>query len=45
MVNEIIVGNELVAINDKVIEQSAINENFDKFEQELQKMGLATIRI
>jgi hypothetical protein len=43
--NEIIVGNELVAINDKVIEQSAINENFDKFEQELQKMGLATIRI
>jgi hypothetical protein len=43
--NEIIVGNELVAIDDKVIEQSAINEKFDQFEQELQKIGLATIRI
>lgn len=43
--NEIIVGNELVAIDDNVIEQSAINENFDKFEQELQKMGLSTIRM
>ncbi|MEG4807216.1 hypothetical protein QUA79_06895 [Microcoleus sp. F8-D1] len=42
---EIVAGNELVAVEGEVIEQSAIDRKFDEFEEELQRMGLATIRI
>jgi len=42
---EIVAGNELVAVDGEVIEQSAIDIKFDEFEEELQRMGLATIRI
>jgi hypothetical protein len=45
VVDEIRAGNELVAIDGEVIEQNEINEKFDEFEQELQSMGLATIRM
>jgi len=42
---EIIFRNKLVAVEGEVIEQSAIDRKFDEFEEELQRMGLATIRI
>lgn len=41
----IFAGNELVSINGRMIEQSTIDKRFDDFEEELQRMGLNTIRI
>ena len=42
---EIFFRNKLVTVEGEVIEQSAIDRKFDEFEKELQRMGLATIRI
>jgi hypothetical protein len=42
---DIIFRHKLVAVEGEVIEQSAIDRKFDEFEQELQMMGFATIRM
>lgn len=42
---DIFAGNELVAIDGEVIEQSYIDRIFNDFEEELQRMGLKIIRI
>jgi hypothetical protein len=42
---DIFAGNKLVAIDGEVIEQSYIERIFNDFEEELQRMGLKTIRI
>ncbi|MGB3691165.1 MAG: hypothetical protein WBG70_03965 [Spirulinaceae cyanobacterium] len=41
--NETFVGNELISVNNQIIEQDVVDERFNEFEQELQKMGILVI--
>lgn len=41
---QILVGSELIFVDKEAIEQDVVDEKFDEFEQELEKMGLIILR-
>lgn len=41
---QILVGSELIFVDNEAIEQDVVDERFDEFEQELEEMGLVILR-